>query len=65
MSKQFLLTIDLPRLSLVRSVPVATLESVAARAAAPAWPPEDGVQRRPALQGTWKVQDDRLALVWA
>ena len=65
MSTQFLLTIDLPRVSLVRSAPVATLESVSPRDAAPAWPPDGAVQRQPELRAAWKIQDDRLTLVWA
>ena len=65
MSTQFFLAIELPRISIGHVHPVAAPLSVSIRVDGPAWPPAGGVQRQPQLRATWKVQDDRLTLVWA
>jgi hypothetical protein len=65
MSTQILLTIDFPRVSVGRVLPETAFETVSARAAAPARPPDGGVQREPELRAVWKIQNDRLTLVWA
>jgi hypothetical protein len=65
MAMQFFRAIEFPRTSIGRTLPVTAYETDAIRVASPAWPPDGGVQRQPSVSASWKIQDDRLTLVWA
>jgi hypothetical protein len=65
MSMQYVVTIELPRVSIDRVVPAAGAVPMSGRADGAAWPPDGSALRPPAVRGVWSVREDRVTFTWA
>jgi len=67
MAMQFVLTIDLPHVSVGRVASYEALDVQPALAPTPAlvWPIDGAPAREPSARASWKLKDGQLRMVWA